>query len=267
MNKGILILSIIIYLFLSGCKPETIKPEDKTGHLVLKFNHLINGEPFEADTLKYINESGNHYLINDVMYFISDVSLYGSDGSMVHIEKQQAIHYIDNHIAETGNWTVFDPVPEGTYDSISFIFGLNEQRNISFFFVNPPEVNMFWPTVLGGGYHYMMINGKWKNLQNELIPFDFHLGIGQIYSGNTINTDSIIGFVHNYFEVKLPLNGCTFTNSDTTTIELKMNIESWFKTPHSWDFNYWGGAIMQNQDAMNTVKENGFDVFEIDKIY
>jgi hypothetical protein len=24
-------------------------------------------------------------------------------------------------------------------------------------FVNPPEVNMAWPEVLGGGYHYLML--------------------------------------------------------------------------------------------------------------
>jgi hypothetical protein len=42
-----------------------------------------------------------------------------------------------------------------------------------------------------------------------------------------------------------------------------MNIESWFQTPHIYDHNYWGGAIMQNQAAMQMAKENGFDVFEI----
>ena len=34
-------------------------------------------------------------------------------------------------------------------------------------FVNPPEVNMMWPDVLGGGYHYLMLNGKWKTPENN----------------------------------------------------------------------------------------------------
>ena len=32
----------------------------------------------------------------------------------------------------------------------------------------------------------------------------FHIGIGQVYAGNSMNPDSIIGFVQNYFKVSLP---------------------------------------------------------------
>jgi hypothetical protein len=42
-----------------------------------------------------------------------------------------------------------------------------------------------------------------------------------------------------------------------------MNIEKWFESPHVFDFNYWGGAIMQNHAAMQVVKENGWDVFAL----
>jgi len=265
-------IKISLFAFLSGlilvsCQPEKTDVNEVGGRIHLKFSHLVNEESLVTDSLCYVNEAGNPYLINDVMYFISDVYLYSSEGEILHIDQQKIIHYVDIHYDETLVWKVFDPIPEAVYDSISFVFGLSEERNISFMFVNPPEVNMFWPTVLGGGYHYMMINGKWKNEQLDIVPFDFHLGIGQIYSGNTTNTDSITGFAQNYFEVTLPLQNFEIKEGDTTTIEIAMNIDSWFRTPHIWDFNYWGGAIMQNQEAMNTAKENGFDVFEIVKIY
>ena len=42
-----------------------------------------------------------------------------------------------------------------------------------------------------------------------------------------------------------------------------MNIESWFTTPHNFDFNYWGGNVMQNQQALQTIKENGHDIFTV----
>ena len=65
---------------------------------------------------------------------------------------------------------------------------------------------MMWPDILGGGYHYMMINGKWKNENNVTDNFAFHLGIGQLYKSNVIDVDSIYAFVQNYFYVKLQVH-------------------------------------------------------------
>ena len=78
-----------------------------------------------------------------------------------------------------------------------------------------------------------------------------------------IEVDSIYAFVQNYFNVKLPNSAFTVEANKTRQIEIVMNIDSWFKTPHTYDHNYWGGAIMQNQVAMQMAKENGFDVFEV----
>lgn len=264
MNKSYF-LFLLLVPFLFNCKSEST--ESNPGKLSIKFSHNIEGQEVVLDSLIYINEAGNHYEINELMYFISDVNLYRNDGLKLHIEQDAVHHFIDILTPETWVWNVADPIPAGTYDSISFIFGLNEERNIPNYFVNPPEIYLFWPEVLGGGYHYMMLNGRWKNLENEILPFNFHMGIGQIYAGNSTNTDSITGFVQNYFEVKLPLNQMVISSDSEKIMVINMNIESWFKTPHTWDFNYWGGAIMQNQEAMNTAKENGIDVFTIDKIY
>jgi hypothetical protein len=156
---------------------------------------------------------------------------------------------------------VFDPIPAGTYDSIGFTFGISQEKNQSFMYVNAPEVNMMWPDVLGGGYHYLMINGKWKDPSDVEQPYNFHLGIGQLYKSNVINTDSIYAFVQNYFYVSLPNSSFTIETDKKRQIELIMNVESWFKTPHVYDHNVWGGGIMQNQPAMQMAKENGYDVF------
>ncbi len=259
----IILPAMACLLILTACKKHIDKPADTSGKVVFEFIHQVNGKPLLTDTLCYINEAGNPYMVNELKYFISDVYLHQDNGSQVHIDAQTAIHYVDIDYKETLKWNVFDPIPEGTYDSVSFIFGLNKQRNVSFAFVNPPEVNMFWPDILGGGYHYLMLNGKWKNNLNQVNPFDFHLGIGQIYKGTTTIVDSITGYVQNYFEVRLPLSQLTIKNGTSNTIQLVMNIESWFKTPHTWDFNSWGNYIMQNQAAMQEAKENGYDVFEI----
>ncbi len=261
----LVILGALMFMDIS-CNNDTPDAGKTTGHISFRFTHLVDGLPLEKDKMKYMNAAGNPYQINQLMYFISDVTLHKSDGTTRLISDWTDIHYVDIDIPSTLTWVVYDDVATGAYDSVSFIFGITKEKNQSFRFVNPPEVNMMWPDVLGGGYHYMMINGSWKDKTNIIKNFAFHLGIGQLYKSNVIEVDSIYAFVQNYFGVKLPNSAFIVEENKTRNIEIIMNVDSWFKTPYIYDHNYWGGAIMQNQPAMQMVKENGVDVFSVARI-
>ena len=265
MKYALLITFLFGTLLLINVSCNNDEPDDNTtsGHISFSFTHLVDGMALQKDNMKYVNAAGNPYEINQVMYFISDVTLHKSDGTKKLISDWKDIHYVDIDIPETLKWDVYDDIPAGAYDSVSFVFGITGEKNKSFMFVNPPEVNMMWPDILGGGYHYMMINGSWKDDANVIKSYAFHMGIGQLYKSNVIEVDSIYAFVQNYFSVKLPNSAFTVEANKTRQIEIIMNIDSWFKTPHIYDHNYWGGAIMQNQPAMQMAKENGVDVFKI----
>lgn len=262
MNPKFSVIILIAAIFFNSCSKEEIV-DPGHGNIVFSFSHLINGSSFLTDTLLYTNEAGNLYEVNDLRYFISGVIFYGNNDKNVQLADLSGVHYIDIRMPATLFWNFPVRLPAGQYDSISFVFGMDESLNRSHAFVNPPEVNMAWPEILGGGYHYMMFNGKWVNPSSSLVSFNFHMGIGQIYSDTTHNTDSITSFVQNYFETHLYSSSFTVTKDKTDTIQIVMNVDSWFKTPHTWDFNHWGGMMMQNQDALNTARENGFDVFTI----
>lgn len=265
MYKKVLFFSMLGILFLACKKNDVDDPviTPETGKIQILFDHTVNDEPVEFEVLKYTNEAENPYMLTEIMYFISDVKFHSSTGKVISINKWKSNHYIDLAIPSTLKWEIYDDIPVGTYDSISFTFGFNEVDNRSFLFVNPPEVNMFWPEILGGGFHYMMINGRWKTPTDILKPFNFHLGIGQIYSGQTAHTDSIVGYVHNHFRVSLPLANFKIEKSQMKSVNLEMKLENWFSNPHAFDFNYWGGDIMQKQPAMLQAKENGWNVFII----
>lgn len=265
-NIKLLFIFYALLLLLSCDKgiEEENTPAADIGHIKLKFTHLVDGKPLQIDTMMYFNAAGNPYEINEVMYFISDVTLhqsYESNRIKNLIDDWKDIHYVDIDYPSTLTWEVYDDLPVGKYDSITFVFGITEEKNESFMFVDNPEAQMMWPDVLGGGYHYLMINGKWLDTNNEGHLYNFHLGIGQLYKGDVINYDSIYAFVQNYFTVKLPGSSFTLEKNETKEIEVIMQIDSWFTTPHNFDFNYWGGAIMEVQPAMQMAKENGFDVF------
>jgi hypothetical protein len=266
ISKNTVIFTLLI-LLLQGCKEDdNPAPVTPSGTIVFLIDHQVNGQPLVENDLIYTNAAGNEYLITDVKYFISDITFYRNDGTSWVISDSKDIFYIDESIPETQTIQFPDKIPIGIFDSITFIFGISEEENKSFIFVNPPEVLMGWPQVLGGGYHYMMMNGKWKDMNGFIMPFNFHLGIGQLYKGNDYNVDSIYAFVQNYFTVSLPGSSFTLADKDTATFRLTMNIENWFENPHIFNFNNWGGAIMQNQPAQQMAKENGWNVFSISRM-
>ena len=240
---------IVLMLLLVSCNDEKVEPI--TPLFVFKTN--VDGAQLQKGTMKYTNKAGNIYQVDELQYFISEVQLITSDGQVFTIESDSAIHYVDIDIPATLEWTPTDLLPVTSYSSISFVFGINEAKNKIGLFVNPPERDMFWPDMMGGGYHYMKMNGKWKATGDTIKPFNLHLGIGMNDEGTV--------FYQNYFKVTLPLN--IQTNPTRNEFTITMNIEKWFETPNLWDWNETGGQIMQNQDAMLKACKNGANAFDV----
>ncbi|MDY0342840.1 MAG: hypothetical protein RBR28_04660 [Lentimicrobium sp.] len=260
LNK--LLYLVFISMALWSCEGE--EPELQVRGIRLHFDHHLNTNKLVFNSMQYINAAGNPYEVKEIMYFISDVKLYHSNGNLISKGSLNDIHYTDTNLPETWEWLITGDYPTGTYDSLSFTFGIKSSKNQSFMFVNPPEVNMAWPEVLGGGYHYLMLNGWWRDTVDLRRPFDFHLGIGQIYENNSGQVPDIIEFVDNSFSVKV--SGAPFRLEDAkvTDLRLVMNVERWFNTPVIYDHNIWGGAIMQKQEAMHLGCLNGWDVFTLE---
>jgi len=261
MKNSIFLLLLALLITFISCKEKPI--EEKSVFFTLLFDHRINNRKIVLDTQSYYNEAKNKYLVNEVKYFISSLQLHKSDGSKVNIRQDGGIHYVDMDYQRTLAWNISEYIPEGDYDAISFIFGMNEVDNYSYRFINPPESNMAWSQLLGGGSHYMMINGKFFQGDTLWSPLNIHLGKGQIYQGSTLAADSIVGFVDNHFRVTLS-KSFLIKQNQSTNLTLVMHIDNWFKQPFVYDFNYFGSHIMQNQTAMQTLKENGKNVFSIE---
>jgi hypothetical protein len=252
MNKSFSLFIAGLFGFMLVIESCT-KDEQKYVAPSFVFKHTINDTVLQRGVMRYINLAGNHYQVDELQYFISEITLKTSDGQLIKIESDSAIHYVDLDVPASLTWNPKDMIPVGDYTSISFVFGINEMKNKTGLFVNPPQRDMFWPDMMGGGYHYMKMNGKWHAEGNLITPFNFHLGIG-------MNMDGTV-FYQNYFKVTLPVN--IRTGTIMNEFDITMNIEKWFETPNLWDWNVIGGQIMMNQNAMHKACENGANVFKV----
>lgn len=252
-------ISFCVFMIFSiySCDFSSQNNKVEFGKLQMNISHSI-----KADTFNYINAAGNKFMISEIQYFISDIKLYGKNGDTIVLNKYNDIHYVDTDIPATFVYSPSDSIKVGVYDKMSFTFGINGKKNKSHLFVNPPESFMFWPEYLGGGYHYMKLNGKWLDTLNQPKVFNFHLGIGQNYD----ESRNVTNFVQNYFEVNMENSSVEVKPSEVAEINVVMLVENWFRSPNIWDFNKYGGKIMQNQKAISLACENGHDVFLIKSV-
>jgi len=247
MNGKLFLPSIILLTGLAA-----FSCQNPTGQITLHFSFLVDEAPLLLDSAKYRNAAGNHYDVTDVQFFISKIKLMSTSGETVEIVDHQGVHYTDVRMPGTLEWDIADAIPADDYAYITFVFGLEGAQNTTGAFPNPPENNMSWPGPLGGGYHYMKINGHWWDESGNRNPFNLHTG--KITGEN--------GFDDNNFTVTLPLpDRCPIVKDCTTHITLQMNINNWFSNPHVFNFNEFGGSIMQNREAQLILKANGHNVF------
>jgi hypothetical protein len=231
----------------------------------LNIGYEVNGEALVTDTLCYTNEAGNPFLITEIQWFLSNVQLLNQEGEWHTMFQREAIDsvaeltehifYIDTDIPES-QVLHGKKIPIGNYTALRFTFGLDETDNETGLYNDPPESDMFWPDMLGGGYHYMKLNGKFVGGDGRLKPLAVHLGIGQ--------NEDLSQFYQNYFIVELPINFNVKANTENH-LDLTMVIDNWFRNPNTIDFNELGSGIMQNQTAQRLFNGNGKDVFKIGK--
>jgi hypothetical protein len=218
------------------------------GDMRVNVNYSVNGKSLIIDSLCYRNEAGNEFMIIEIQWFISNMELQNEQGEWIALDK---IFYIDTNIPESQTLQMTS-IPVGHYKALRFTFGLDAEDNQTGLFNDPPESEMFWPDVLGGGYHYMKLNGRFVNTECELAPLNIHLGIGQ----NAGHTE----YYQNYFTIEGPIDLDIVENKENHVL-LSMIVDNWFRNPNLYDFNVYGSAIMQNQAAQQALKENGQDVF------
>lgn len=244
---------IFFIVLLSSCSKDTIN-KIESGRISISFVAKAGDSAIIKDSLLYKNKAGNMFMVNQLQYFVSKITLY-QGGNEYTID---TVHYVDIDIPSTHLLELPQAFKVGIYDSVAFTFGLDSLANRSNRFLNPPERDMFWPDVLGGGYHYMKLNIKWMDTETQTLkPVMNHLGIGQLYASGSTDPSQITGFIHNNFRISLPLNELRISSGNRTNLQLAMNVLNWFNGAHIINFRNFGPGIMQNQEAMKQLCDNG----------
>jgi len=236
ISKAILLLSIL----LTSCSKEPSK-------INLDFNHQVDGESLNLYSLNYQNAYGNNYNVQLLRYIVTNIELVDADDSRVELDD---FHYVDLEDLTSLSLEKEILIPCGDYKSIDFTFGLNEAMNISNSHLSEAVHGaMAWPDQMGGGYHYMRIEGAY-------IAADESQHFYLTHTGATAG-------VPRHLNYSIPIN----LNAEpdvSNRITLNMNINKWYDSPNIYNFEEYDSGIMGNPEAQQIIHENGTDVFSVE---
>lgn len=234
----------IIVLFITSCKRDhDIIPEktDSGISLILKINYKVDTYPLFFDSIMYHNLAGNNYGVTRLEYYISNITFHSTTGKDFALNK---IIYVNARTPSTNNITI-DHVPSGQYTDITLNIGIDSLNNKTNSLPNTAEnINMAWPSSMGGGYHFMKLEGYYV-YPPSTTGFTMHLGQ---------NTSLVTCFINKPFQV----------SSSSPGIKLSMNLNEWFRSPIMYNFNTDGNFTMGDMQAMGKITANGIDVFSME---
>lgn len=242
-------LSVLAFFtaFIFSCKKDTIKTEDPipvesnltSAEIIVSLKN--NSSTVIWDSLNNVNAAGNIYSIKKVNFYISNISLKRDDGQ---IFKSTDLFYIDPSI-NTKSLIQLNSIPKGNYTEISFLIGIDSTRNIDFGLSSTIDnLNMAWPTAMGGGYHFMKMEGHYIDAASIVQGYAVHLGKNK----NLVST--------------VITKHLTQQNS-SHHYSLFFNVDEVFANPYTYNLNVDNNYTMSDSSAMSNIKNNMQNAFTI----
>lgn len=236
MKQIIFILSLAIIAVSCKKTDDELKPTC----LAIDITHTVDDKLLYFDSLFYQNKVGEHYSISKLYYYLSDIHFYNNNQLIFAID---TILYVDAN--KKNQLLIFNNIIPFSFDSIAYSIGVPQSKNTHGSL--PPtfeNVAMEWPETMGGGYHFLKLEGHWQD-KTSLIGFTVHIGTNPFLVAGGIKSSAEI-----------------IANKENT-IALKMNINKWFEGESNYSFQTDGSYTMGNSTLMKKITENGKHVFEL----
>lgn len=245
---------IILFTFISCSKNDV----DDVSQVNITFNFSHNWEGTAVlntnfNSIIYTNTNGEDLSITKLRYLISKITFQKTSGETFVLDGYNLVDVTNN---TNLSFTPITTIPNGNYSKVSFTFGFDNDDNYNGNYADLNSASWNVPELLGGGYHYMQLEGKFIDNTTTETGYAYH----------TIravdNSVTPTKFEDTFFEVDLgPVN-----ISNNTAFNIEMNIAEWFKNPNTWDLNVLNNALMPNFNAQVLMFENGQNVFSLESI-
>jgi len=235
-------ITLSLVFFFVSChkkKEELIVPkipvsENNIAKLTVSFTNLTGTNPFVFNNYQYYTCDSTSIEFTSMLYIISGLQIEYVTGKI----------FTANLLKTTSiNDLILDSIPYGTIKNIRFKLGVKSAD------VPAQQINdissMYWPASMGGGYHYIKLEGHYKDTANVIRGFAFHAGGDNLAPAN-------INF------------NCSLTvNKASHHLTINFNPIKLITTPYCYSFYHDPNYTMSSDTAMKKIMNNSIQAFLI----
>lgn len=196
-------IMMFIFVCMNACSKTAAPAPDteKTGQFSIEFDNIVGEETLGFEPRVYKNAKGESFRIKVLQYFISNIKLTKTDGSSYTVPQDDS-YFLVNAADRATRFTKIK-VPEGNYDKLEFIIGVDSLRSVmpvekrtGVLSFNPEEGHegggMYWGW--NSGYIFFKMEGYCDlisdNQQGDPTgnkQFKYHIGGFGGYNAPTLN--------------------------------------------------------------------------------
>ena len=251
MFKKAAFLVLLVLPFVACDKGDDEQAQQNTpvsvGFLHSFYEAAVDSSNF--NTIQYTNGFGTSLSITRLRYLITQVSFTNQDGIKTLVKDY---HLVD--LSQDNTLTINDILlPPGAYN-LKMRFGFTEATNTTSVYPDLNAASWNVPENLGGGYHYMQMEGRYLDTTDELFIYAYHT-ISAVQNPGPENTREDTSIEIDLGEITVP--------QGATQINVNMRIDQWFENPNLWNLNELNGLLMGNYTAQKMMQENGQNVFSL----
>lgn len=254
LNYSIILIAAFSALIYS-CKKDPKKepePTNQTGSIAIHFENMVGDSDLVLNTKSYTNQNGDTFTVSKFKYYISNIKLTKSDGSV--FTEPESYHLIDQAVAGSMEFTIPN-VPVGNYTAISLMLGVDSLRNVSGAQTGAldPANGMFWSWSTG----YIMAKLEGNSPQSSAAGNDltFHIGgFGGATKAQRIATPFFNG------------DQAQVSTTVTPEIHLKADVLEWFKSPTVISFSTTSFIMSPNSTSV-AIANNYSDMLTVEHIH
>lgn len=219
------LLCCSVLFFCGFTRPE--KTATNEGTVTLTFHHLFKNEPLDFEK-EYTNAHGEKLTFTLLNYFISNISLTKSDGS-VYALPQDSSYFLIRHTDPASQAISLERIPFGKYTSVTFTIGVDSLRNTMDISrrtgnldVGATAKGMYW--VWNSGYIFFKMEGTSPSApEKQKHVFNYHIGGFGGYRSKTMN---------NIKTRTLDFKTVTVSGKKTAVMNIDVNIDRFFDQVH-----------------------------------
>lgn len=220
-----------------ACKHDQETGAIPEGNLEIVLSYRYGTNPLITDTMALPHPAGYLMEVKRLQYYISGIQLYNQHGLAWQSDE---VFYTDIRVPAFSR-LLLKHIPSGEYSGIRFLVGLDSSTNKSYSLPPGPENNnMEWPDVMGGGYHFLKLEGNYLD-SGITYGYAMHLGAMQ--------------------PTEIILDKPFSVSQASNQLPLTMNVCEWFQNPYLFDFDTDGNYSMGDTAAMRKLRDNGADIF------